>query len=215
MLTNERRKRDNQTVQSAEQNKRMSEFADNYHDHSDSDESIVSRDEEDDYFQQQLAQRPGQGDNWVYLIRSDRGGEAYGNLPKQKLPSGNFQFAINYADEMLLDDVKKEVSFTLSKIRIKLFGSDQGQEIGAAESLCAEIPRRLFEEFHEYLKSGLASNEKVSWSFQDIITFFNGEIHMRLYSCSASELCEFGFSEDKYTRFFCVSVVHLTLLSHL
>ena len=55
-------------------------------------------------------------------------------LSKQKLPSGNFQFAINYADEMLLDDAKKEVSFTLSKIRIKLFGSDQGQEIGAAES---------------------------------------------------------------------------------
>ena len=102
---------------------------------------------------------------------------------------------------MLFDDVKKEVPSTLSKIRIKLFGSDQGQEIGAAESLCAEIPRHLFEEFHEYLKSGLALNEEASWSFQDIITFFNGEIHMRLYSCSASELCEFGFSEDKYTRF--------------
>ena len=45
----------------------MSEFAEDYHDHSDSDESIVSRDEEDDYFQQQLAQRPGQGDNWAEL----------------------------------------------------------------------------------------------------------------------------------------------------
>ena len=45
----------------------MSEFADDYHDHSDSDESIVSRDEEDDYFQQQLAQRPGKGNNWAEL----------------------------------------------------------------------------------------------------------------------------------------------------
>ena len=171
-----------------------------YHDNSDMDESILSYTEEEDYFQ--CAQRSSnQAADWYYLIRSERGGEAYGNLPKRKLPPGKFQVVKNYADSMLLADMKKEVPSTLSKIRIKLYGSDQGQEIGPAEAIIAEIPRRAIEDFHDYLKSGLAVNEEALWSFQDIIAFLNGEIHMRLYTCSASELCEFGFSQDKYTRY--------------
>ena len=108
---------------------------------------------------------------------------------------------MNYADNMLLEDMRMEVTYTLAKICIKLYGSDQGQEIGPAEALVAEIPRRAIEDFHDDLKSGLADNEEALWSFQDIIAFLNGEIHMRLYTCSASELCEFGFSQDKYTRY--------------
>ena len=171
-----------------------------YHDDSDSEESIVSHNEEEDYFGIR-EQNPSQGSNWTYLVRSDRGGEAYSNLPKRKLPSGKFKLEINYADQMLLSDMKVEVPFTLSKIRSELHGSDQGQEIGPAEALCAEIPRRALEHFHGYLKSGLASNEEASWSFQDIITFLRGEIRMRLYNCSALELCDFGFSTNDFTRF--------------
>ena len=51
---------------------------------------------------------------------------------------------------MLLADMKKEVPSTLSKIRIKLYGSDQGQEIGPTEAIIAEIPHRAIEDFHEY-----------------------------------------------------------------
>ena len=126
----------------------------------------------------------------------------FSNLPKRKPPSDKFKVEFNNADQMLLSDMKVEVpSTTLSKIRIELHGSDQGQEIGPAEALCAEIPRRALEHFHGYLKSGLASNEEASWSFQNIITFLRGEIRMRLYNCSALELCDFGFSTNDSTRF--------------
>ena len=165
-----------------------------YHDDSDTDESILSYAEEEDYFQS-VDRSSNQAADWYYLTRSERGGEAYGNLPKRKLPPGKFQVVKNYADSMLLADMKKEVPSTLSKIRIKLYGSDQGQEIGPAEAIIAEIPCRAIEDFHEYLKSGAL------WSFQDIIAFLTGEIHMRQYTCSSSELCEFGFSQDKYTRY--------------
>jgi len=72
-----------------------------YHDDSDSEESIVSHNEEEDYFGIR-EQNPSQGSNWTYFVRSARGGEAYSNLPKQKLPSDKFKVEFNYADQMLL-----------------------------------------------------------------------------------------------------------------
>ena len=72
--------------------------------------------------------------------------------------------------------MKVEVPSTLSKIRIELYGFNQGQEIGPNEALCVEIPWRALEHLHNYLKSGLASNKEALWSFQDIITFLRGEI---------------------------------------
>jgi len=69
-----------------------------YHDDS-SDESIVSHNEEEDYFENR-EQNPSQGSNWKYFVRSERGGEAYDSLPKRKLPSDKFKVEINYADQI-------------------------------------------------------------------------------------------------------------------
>ena len=121
----------------------------------------MSHNEEEDYFEIR-EQNPNQGSNWKYLVRSERGGVAYGSLPKRKLPSDKFKVEINYVDQMLLSDMKVEVPSTLLKIRIELYGFDQGQK--------------------SYLKSGLASNEEASRSFQDLITFLRGKICMRLYN---------------------------------
>ena len=93
----------------------MLDAAAGYDDNSDTDESIVSFIEDKDYFQREH-QSSDQAAGWYYLTRSDRGGEAYGNLPKRKLPSGGFCLLMNYANNMLLEDMRKEVTYTLSKI---------------------------------------------------------------------------------------------------
>ena len=60
-------------------------IVEDYHNDSDSEESIVSHNEEEDYFGIR-EQNPSQGSNWTYFVQSDRGGEAYsmanGNDPR-------------------------------------------------------------------------------------------------------------------------------------
>ena len=87
-----------------------------YNDDSDTDESMVSFTEDKDYFQREH-QSSDQAAGWYYLTRNDQGREAYGNLPKRKLPSGGFHLLTNYANNMVLEDMKREVTSTLSKIR--------------------------------------------------------------------------------------------------
>ncbi|KAL7531815.1 hypothetical protein ACHAWF_003920, partial [Thalassiosira exigua] len=134
-------------------------------------------------------------DSWVYIHRSGRGGDTFGNLPKRQLASGSFQLQYNPVDALLLKKAKAELTHSLSKAREKLSLGDN-DKIDHTAAIAAVIPKEFIEQFHEYLKLGLKKNEHQEWSFQDILTFIACEGKMRIYGASAVELEDFGVDDE-------------------
>ena len=139
-------------------------------------------------------------DSWLYLSRSTRGARVYGDAAKRSLPHDGFNLEYNSTDKMLLEKAKLEVRQSLERARTNL-GIESTQDISPSDAIGAVIPRHFLEQFHEYLQSSLDKDERQSWSFQDIGSFIRCESLMRLFSCSESELRDFGVGVHIFNQY--------------
>ena len=109
--------------------------------------------------------------SWVYSHRGDRGEEFSGDLPKPRVPPGNFKLTFNPTDKMLLEKAKVEIHNSLNKARSTL-SLTQDHLIDALVSVATVMPRHFLEHFHTYLKTTLKAGAQPTWSFSNILTFF-------------------------------------------
>ena len=133
--------------------------------------------------------------DWLYMSHSHRSGQLFGDLPKRRMPDGDFKLVYNPTDEMLLAKAKVEVKHSLSQARKRLKFADD-QEINPAAAFSAVIPRKFLESFHAYLEAPLKVGDTPSWSFSDIVVFLRCKVLMWLYSASSTELADFDVPRE-------------------
>ena len=87
--------------------------------------------------------------------------------------------------------------------QVKVFDLNNGQRSGYAEAIAGAFPPDVFKLFHAWLKTApfRSSGNQSLYSFGDICEFIRCEIVMRVMGISASDMRQYGVSDNTYLRY--------------
>ena len=128
---------------------------------------------------------------WVFQAQSNRGAHVFKGL-SSRVASDPFSLLYNPVDSYLLEKAKKEVKYLLSQGRCKVHGSDEGQFVSALDALACAMPLSFLRYLKEWIMTADDSSAASAITFDDIVGFLKGEIHMRILQISSKELRDFN-----------------------